>query len=121
MELYTTRVNRRIMCQTKGITFLDTTIKTGDKRFAPTWDMVTAFKEGRLRPDDYRREYYDLMRKSYVAHKERWLEVVSHTSPVAIACFCQTGLFCHRHLLKTMFEKVCLAHAIPFVYKGELI
>src|SRR3989339_1061156 len=84
--------------------YLDVTVKSGDKTFAPTWKMVMGYKQGRITREDYAREYYGMMRKSYRHHRQRWYEVLG-MKEVVLACYCQADAFCHRYLLKDMLVK----------------
>ena len=83
---------------------LDITVKSGDKAFAPTWKMVMGSKEGRITQEEYTRQYYDLMRKSYRQNRERWDEILA-ADEVILACYCRADSFCHRYLLKDMLMK----------------
>jgi hypothetical protein len=119
MELWTIQMAQWRTAKDLGIPFLDTTVKSGDKVFAPTWDIVTGVKSGAISEATYTEEYKRLMRASYRSHQSRWLSLCE--SPVvAISCYCPEGQFCHRHLLAGYLENVCNKHAIPFVLKGEL-
>jgi len=101
------------------IPFLDTTVKSGDKVFAPSWQIVMDVKAKIITPDEYTVHYTAMMRESYTHNKERWLEVCN-MKQVAIACYCEEGHFCHRHVLAYMFQRVCHQHGISFKLRGEL-
>ena len=92
---------------------LDITVKSGDKTFAPTWDMVWKHKRGEITDEEYTKMYYDLMRKSYRSHRKRWEEVL-HMKRVVFVCFCKPGAFCHRRLLAEIFVKLGAS------YEGEI-
>lgn len=83
-------------------TLLDTTAKSGDKTFAPTWDMVMGSKNGIITHDQYRERYWDMMKDSVLNNEARWREVMDMDS-VALACYCPSGKFCHRHELRDIF------------------
>lgn len=84
--------------------YLDTTVKSGDKTFAPTWEMVMGVKHGRITDEVYTQEYYDMMRASYRNNRQRWDEILS-MEEVILACYCRQDSFCHRYLLKDMLVK----------------
>ena len=44
---------------------LNTTVKSGIKAFAPTWDMVMGHKQGKISDEEYTKLYYALMRESW--------------------------------------------------------
>lgn len=104
-----------------NIKLLDTTVKSGDPIFAPSWDIVLAVKRGEITEEQYTERYIELMRKSYFANREKWHSVMKDEEEVAIACYCTPGKFCHRHLLIDIFKKLCEKHNIPFEYRGEFI
>lgn len=102
-----------------GVPLIDTTVKSGESTFAPTWDIVTRVKSGEITPDQYTEIYLSQMRHSYKRNTARWVEV-ARMDRVAVACYCTSGKFCHRLILIDLFKKVCEWHQIPFVYIGEL-
>jgi len=81
---------------------LDITVKSADKAFAPTWDMVMGFKRGSLSWSEYEDRYHAMMRKSWVISKARWKEVLGWDE-VVLVCYCKDDRFCHRRLLKQYF------------------
>lgn len=93
--------------------YLDITVKSGDKTFAPTWEMVMGVKRSRMTEEDYTQEYYAMMRESYRNNRQRWDEVLN-MEEVILACYCWPDSFCHRYLLKDMLVK-CGAE-----YRGEV-
>ncbi len=97
---------------------LDITVKSGDKVFAPTWEMVLMYKAGRLSEAEYREHYFRLMRTSYREHKARWLEVLAMPE-VTLCCYCRPGAFCHRTILAELLAIVGKANNIPVELCGE--
>ena len=93
--------------------YLDTTVKSGDKTFAPTWKMVMGHKEGGLSDQDYTDQYYAMMRESYRQNRQRWDEILA-MNEVILACYCSAETFCHRYLLKDILVK------LGAEYKGEI-
>lgn len=90
--------------QQKGKKYLDITVKSGDKTFAPTWKMVMGLKNGEITREQYIEEYTEMMRKSYKENRDRWEEVLG-LDEVVLACYCKPDQFCHRVLLAKMMEK----------------
>jgi len=84
---------------------LDITVKLGEKAFAPTWDMVMGYKKGELSEVQYKELYLERMRRSYVANRAIWNEILKRDR-VVFVCFCRKGEFCHRVLLAKIFEKL---------------
>jgi uncharacterized protein YeaO (DUF488 family) len=107
LEVYTGRIGY------KGTDGLDITVKSGDPCFAPSWAIVSNVKAGKISEDEYIREYYRLMRVSYVKNRARWNEILV-LSRVTLLCYCRKGDFCHRKLLADILVK------LGAVYKGEI-
>lgn len=118
MRLYTACVYGKYIVERTDVPYLDITVKSGDRVFAPTWDILMSYKSSK---DEgvYTKAFLELMRESYVVNKERWLEVLNSDS-IAIACYCHRGTFCHRYLLVEVFEKIANHLKIEFEYKGEI-
>jgi hypothetical protein len=122
IDLFTIQIAKWRLARNRDIVFMDTTVKSGFSIFAPTWDMVMGHKLGQISDEEYKKLYYAKMNASWKNEKERpqWLDVIQSKEPIAIGCYCAPGKFCHRHLLKEIFEKLCAARGIPFFYYGEL-
>ena len=119
MHCYTVQMSQWRKVRASGIILLDTTVKSGDPVFAPTWDLVLGFRNGHISDDAYTKHYYDLMRQSSMHHRARWLDV-ANSEAMALACYCPVGKFCHRHLLVDLFERVCASYGLPFHRGGEI-
>lgn len=102
-----------------GLFLLDSTTKTGDKVFAPGWDIVLGIKDGSITEEQYRLAYTDRMRQSYRTNKEHWLSVLKQPS-VVIGCYCKAHTFCHRYLLVEFFHAIAKQEGIECRYAGEL-
>jgi len=92
---------------------LDITVKSGNKIFAPTWNIVSKFKKGLMTKEEYTKEYYNLMRKSYKENRNRWDELLNQDE-VVLVCFCRAENFCHRYILAEILVK------LGAEYKGEI-
>lgn len=99
MKVYTAQFGYR------GEDRLDITVKLGEKAFAPSWDMVLEYKKGALSEAQYEELYLERMRRSYVANRAAWDNVLK-MERVVLVCFCRAGDFCHRVLLAKIFEKL---------------
>lgn len=134
MDLFTIQMGKRFEATKRKIRVIDTTVKTSDRLFSPTWSMVMGHKEkvaaherGEISDEElqqahdaYAREYRAMMIDSWVRNRARWLEVLHDKEPIALACYCKPGMFCHRLLLRDMFEQICKKLEIPYQYYGEL-
>lgn len=81
-------------------------------RFAPSWDLLRAYKGKRIDWPAYTRRYYAEMRASYEAHETDWLRLarMAVEGDVTLLCFCHWATEakpeCHRFLLRDMLRKV---------------
>lgn len=124
MELYTIQIAQWREAKARGVTFIDTTVKSGHKELAPTWEMVYLSKNS---TDENReanhRVYTDLYKaivvRSYKTNPDFWHSLLANDK-LAIGCYCKEGVFCHRHILKDFIAFLCKGLKIPFVYLGEL-
>ena len=119
MKVWTIQMGQWRKAKERNVTLVDTTVKSGDRLFAPTWDMVTQWHAGALSEAAYTEQYYALMRLSFRNNKAAWLSFLQQDE-IALACYCKAGGFCHRHLLLRILEQIALANNIPFQAMGEL-
>ncbi len=98
---------------------VDVTFKTGDKIFAPTKELVYAYKYNNLSEEDYTEQYLDMMRVSYKSNRRAWLRLISRGN-IVLTCYCESLAFCHRHLLKNILAKICQSLDVEFGDCGEL-
>lgn len=120
MQMWTGQLSNWRQIQASGIEVIDTTVKGGKTPFAPTWDIVHAHKSYEITDEEYRARYIELMRESWREHRDEWLHFIMKPN-YALCCFCRPGNFCHRHILREMFEKVAAKQDIPLVYRGEIL
>jgi uncharacterized protein YeaO (DUF488 family) len=95
---------------------LDITAKGKDHfgiAFAPTWDMVMGYKQGRISEAEYERRYLELLRESWNKRPDAWQNLLGRME-VTLVCFCRSGDFCHRVLLAKLLER-----HFGFSYRGE--
>ena len=108
LKIYTSQYNY------KGENRLDITVKSGEKTFAPTWDMVMAYKNKEINNLEYSALYGMLMDDSRAKFKRQWNELLSRDEVVLVCC-CGQGDFCHRLLLANM-----LVNWFGCEYLGEI-
>lgn len=118
MKIYTIQIAKaRKLGVNHDPAYLDITIQSGDKVFAPTWKMVKNYKFGTLTEAGYTKQYLALMRDSYKRYPHRWREILSKEK-VILACYCPADTFCHRHLLADMLVK-CGAEYVKEIKEEE--
>lgn len=120
LELFTIQMGKWRLARDRGIMFLDTTVKSGDRIFAPQWDMVLGHKNGTVSDEEYTQRYRRLMIDSWVNNRDRWMTLLQSNDQVALACYCPAGQFCHRHLLRGILEELGGKLNLPVRYYGEL-
>ena len=119
MKLWTGQMSKFRKCIELEIPYLDTTVKTGNKAFAPSWDFLMKYKEDKDE-QAYIDKFIPKMRQSYLDNRGDWDWLLSQAE-VCILCYCSKDKFCHRKLLVDIIEKVCKHRGIVFEYKGELL
>lgn len=115
MKVYTYQIGKWRQLRGLGIPLMDTTVKSGDKRLAPTWAMVLGIKRGILSKADYAAQYRELLEASYQAHPKFW-QILLASDSIAFGCYCKPGQFCHRYLLVKFLKTLQ-----PLEYRGELL
>lgn len=119
MKCYTVHLSKWRKVRKDGYFLLDSTTKTGDKVFAPGWDIVLGHKDKSITDEEYTAVYVERMRQSYRENQEHWHELFRYPK-VVIGCYCTPGNFCHRYLLVKFFEGVAKKQGFDFQYEGEL-
>jgi uncharacterized protein YeaO (DUF488 family) len=84
--------------------YIDITIGTGDRAFAPTWKMVKGIKSGTMSEDEYTDEYKSMMAQSILNYLYKWNDLIAHDI-VYLACYCPPGAFCHRYILSNILAE----------------
>jgi hypothetical protein len=103
-----------------GHELINVTVMSGDKTFAPTWDMVKGYKQGFMSEETYIKLYTHHMAKSQHYNEERWLQVLN-MGAVTFGCYCPaTAKFCHRRLLVDCFMAFGDLHGVDVTYEGEV-
>ena len=120
MRMFTLQMGKRFQAERHGIKLVDTTVKSSiDKLFAPKWSMVLGHKSGEISDEEYSKEYRRMMIESWTLNRPRWEEYLRNEEWQGFACYCKPGEFCHRLLLKDIFQELCTKLNIPFEYYGE--
>lgn len=113
-HIWTIQMAQRRLATAKGIELLDTTAKSGIKEFAPSFNEVMNYKNGRLSEQQYTLIYNTKMRESKASSPKVWKQLEEHHN-VAVACYCPADCFCHRHI----FVK---EHMVPYLEsKGHTV
>ena len=118
-NLYTVSHKNKHKAVELNIRLFDITVKTGDKDFAPTWDLLMRYKaEDSISEEQYTQEYTALMQASFNNNPNKWIELLKEN--IALVCYCAPGNFCHRHLLSNILIDMGLFYDMDVSYIGEL-
>lgn len=122
MEIYTASISdqENIEADDRKIKFIDTTVKSGIKAFAPAWEMVLNYKNGRITEQDYRDRFIKMMRNSILHRPKIWDDLLNNDI-VAIGCYCAKGAFCHRLILMEYITIYAASRNIQVTYLGEWV
>ena len=99
---------------------LDITVMTGNKVFAPDWDLLRAYKAGDIGKQEYTVRYLRRMVQTQLESPDEWDRVLEYPE-LALACYCKAGQFCHRHLLKELLIERHFELGNDAVDAGELM
>ncbi|MBZ0158491.1 MAG: DUF488 domain-containing protein [Alphaproteobacteria bacterium] len=113
MHLFTAQIGKY-----RGPDAFDVTVKSGNPAFAPTWDLVRAWKSGKIDWDIYTQRYRQLMLQSYRKDPGLWHELL-HRGIVTLLCYCRAGEQCHRYLLANFLRKLGEREGVVVVLEGE--
>lgn len=114
MKLYTYQIAQARRLQGCGVPLVDTTVKSGDLRLAPTWDMVLEIKRRTLSEEEYTRRYHLMLDYAWFADPLFWDDLLRQPR-IALGCYCPAHTFCHRYLLTDFLVRHTYA-----TYHGEL-
>lgn len=119
MEVYTYQIGKTPDMGSSTIVQCDITVKSGDKTFAPTWELLSAYKDGSITKEQYTESFMKLMRERYrkVPHE---FAALAEYECIAFGCYCKPNDFCHRYLVVDIFYNYCYSKGIDFHYSGEL-
>lgn len=119
MKVYTFQLAQHRQVKAMNIPALDTTVKSGIKTFAPTWEMVKQIKAGQMTERVYTALYWHRMHRSMREAPHVWEKLLG-ANEVALGCYCPAGKFCHRRVLVDFIEHLCRERGIAFERMGEI-
>src|SRR4030042_3508322 len=113
LHIYTAQIGKY-----KGPDVYDVTVKSGDINFAPTWDIVRAWKAGEISWETYSQHYRELMLRSYKRNQRAWHELLDK-GVLTLLCYCRAGDHCHRYLLAEFLSKLGEKIGVGVTIQGE--
>lgn len=103
MKVYTFQLAKWRKVKALEIPYLNTTVKSGEWRLAPTWELLTSYRAGLTDDEGYTTVFNALMEERYIK-EPKYFEAIFNKGTIAFACYCPKGKFCHRHLLVKFFS-----------------
>lgn len=120
LEVFTIQISKHRILNGTDIYFIDTSLKSGEKLFAPSPEILWGYKAGHLSTREYYTRYMRLIRDRFRRNPEPFLELLN-MGKIALACYCRADQFCHRLILRNILERLCIREGIEFYYGGELV
>lgn len=110
---------------TNPTVFIDTTVKSGDSTFSPSWDFLMEYKNSNKdegAQQVYTARYVEKMKQSIKDNPTRWREVMNLavSGDLVIGCYCAGGKFCHRLILKDILITLARNNNLTIEYAGEV-
>lgn len=122
LRIYTAQMGKRFKLAKEGRAFLDTTVKTGDRRLAPSWDFLLEYKSSPRGPEEqalYRQRFLSKLKAMHHATPDVLLELLK-LDEVIFTCYCPAGEFCHRHILKEIMMTLGPRNGVEVKDCGEI-
>lgn len=114
MAIFTYQISQARRLTDRGVTLIDTTVKSGYIQVAPTWRIVLGHKRKAVSDEEYTREYLGIL-DYWWFQDPLFFEQLLQIENIGLGCYCQPGKFCHRHLLASF-----LSHVSHHTIEGEL-
>jgi hypothetical protein len=121
MELYTIAIPQWRKARDRHIELVDITVKSGFEPFAPYKDVLYAYKRGEVTDEQYTAIYLDKLTARLRGFPEDFQTFLEKPGPLAVACYCTAGKFCHRHLFVDFIKTVGDDNGYTVRYHGEIL
>lgn len=120
---YTIQISQWRLIKDSPIEFLDITVKSGLKIFAPSWEILNAYQDAGKSDTAkkiYTEQFYQKMRESFKMNSNIWYRWMTNDKPIALACYCRAGEFCHRCLMVDIWQTISKQAGLDLEYGGEI-
>lgn len=122
MELYTVALSQWRKAKERQIELFDITVKSGrEKLFAPDDQVLWAYKRGEVTDEQYTELYFQRLKKNIAANPDVFESFLQLEGPIAAACYCRAGKFCHRHLFVEFMAEVADDNGYELKVRGEIL
>lgn len=120
INLWTVQLARHRLVKQMEIELVDITAGSGNKALAPEFTHVMQYKRGEMGEREYTERYRSKMRQSLIQTPHHWARF-KELPRVAVACYCASGVFCHRHLFADMLKKYLEREGSTVLLRGEIL
>ncbi len=121
MDLYTIALSQWRKAKERQITLIDITVKSGLAVFAPEPSVLWAYKRNEVTDEQYTTLYLKRLREQFRASPEAFESFLAQEGPVAVACYCKAGKFCHRHLFADFIHELAEDNGYTLTLRGEIL
>jgi hypothetical protein len=121
MDIYTIAIPQWRKAKANSVELFDITVKSGFEPFAPEASVLWAYKRGEVSDDQYTELYLTRLRALFRASPEVFEEFLSRPGPIAVACYCTAGKFCHRHIFLAFIREIAEDNNYDISYLGEIL
>lgn len=121
MDVYTIAIPQWRKARDRDIELFDITVKSGFEPFAPYKDVLYAYKRGEVTDDQYTEIYLKKLTERLRAVPEDFQSFLERKGPIAVACYCKAGKFCHRHLFVDFIQEVAEDNGYTVRLGGEIL
>jgi len=121
MELYTIALSQWRKAKERQIPLIDITVKSGLLVFAPEPSVLWAYKRNEVSDDQYTELYLERLRTQLRGQYEPFQEFLEQEGPVAVACYCRAGKFCHRHIFASFMQDLAEDNGYTLFLRGEIL
>lgn len=121
MDIYTIAIPQWRKAKERDIELIDITVKSGIQLFAPEASVLWAYKRGEVTDDQYTDLYLERMRTHFRRDPGAFENLLKKDGPIALACYCTAGKFCHRHLFLSFISEIAEDNGYNLVPRGEIV
>jgi hypothetical protein len=118
--VFTIQISRWRYARDLNIPMIDITAKSGIQTFAPNWEDLMAYKRGEVDNHEYSIRYLKKVLPTVQTHPDDW-EILRRHKTFALACYCKSGEFCHRHIFSALVVTYLQSLGEQVQFKGEMI
>ncbi len=115
MRIKTARINYK---PNSDEVVVDITVKNRPLHIlSPDWEIVNAFRDGKITWPEYEKRYYLLVGERYFYRPAEFEDIVklAKQQTVVLTCFCTDEKHCHRQLAKHFLQTIDAINTIFYL------